>query len=491
MANKRANGEGNVRQRKNGQWEARYTDTRELDPKKRLKYVTAKSQKEVMSKLKTALSYVEDNEPIVVKDKSTVGEWLPFWLKEYKIMDLRDSTYEVYERQITKDIIPLIGHIKLAELSGLHIQKMYNKLQESKEIGGHGLGSASVTKVKNILSGAIKQAITNRMIRNNPLLEANPPKVEDAEIRVLTKNEQKQFLSVLSFYNSGNMFAVSLATGMRIGELCALTLNDIDRENRLIHITKSAGRRKDKYSGDVGIKVGAPKTKNSIRKIPLLASVEVILDRQEQLVSQLRNKAGDKWIKNTLVFPTDIGNIHDLSGLRSSLKRIVNRAGLPHLTIHSLRHTYATTALNAGVAAQNVARLLGHKDGATTLKFYAHYINTEAMTQLEKLEEQNISHLGITAGELERVVVGAAIAMEQSSVSELINNAVLKSKNQSTRRSVDLVLSVCEDILCQPLDRLTAADKDIFLGAFAQYTIMKRQIVAQERSVKQNNIEAR
>jgi len=334
MAKSRANGEGMVRKRSDGRWEARYTDTRELDPKKRLKYITAKSQKEVIAKLKTALSDVAENEPIVVKDKSTVAEWLPLWLKEYKIMELRDSTYEVYESQIEKDIIPLIGHIKLNELSGWHIQKMYNKLQESKDIGGRGLGSASVTKVKNILSGAIKQAITNRMIRSNPLLEANPPKVEDTEIRVLTKNEQKQFLSVLSFYNSGNMFAVSLATGMRIGELCALDVKDIDRENRLIHITKSAGRRKDKYTGEVGIKVSAPKTKNSIRKIPLLASVEVMLDRQAQLVSQLRDKSGEKWKENTLVFPTDEGKIHDLSGLRSSLKRILNRAGLPHLTIH-------------------------------------------------------------------------------------------------------------------------------------------------------------
>jgi len=109
------------------------------------------------------------------------------------------------------------------------------------------------------------------------------------------------------------------------------------------------------------------------------------------------------------------------------------------MTIHSLRHTYATTALNAGVAAQNVARLLGHKDGATTLKFYAHYINTEAMTQLEKLEEQNISHLGITAGELERIVIGTANAIEESSVREKIDVAIMKAKNFPPQKSVEMV----------------------------------------------------
>ena len=150
----------------------------------------------------------------------------------------------------------------------------------------------------------------------------------------------------------------------------------------------------------------------------------------------------------------------------------------------TFRHTYATTALNAGVAAQNVARLLGHKDGATTLRFYAHYINTEAITQLENLEKQNISHLGITAGELEKIVMGTAKTLEKSSVSDQINDIVNRAKNFPPKKSVDMVLSVCEDILCQPINKLSTADRDILLGVMAQYTAMKRQYITQEKSGK-------
>jgi len=146
--------------------------------------------------------------------------------------------------------------------------------------------------------------------------------------------------------------------------------------------------------------------------------------------------------------------------------------------------TYATTALNSGVAAQNVAKLLGHKDGATTLKFYAHYINTEAMEQLKSLEEQNVSHLGITAEELQRVVLGTESALEKSSVNERINEAIVKSKNMPPKKSVEQVLSVCEDILCQPLDSLTAQDKEELFGILRQYTAMKRRIAEQERMEK-------
>ena len=267
-------------------------------------------------------------------------------------------------------------------------------------------------------------------------------------------------------------------TGMRIGELCALDINDINREQKYIDITKSAGRRKDKYTGEVSIKVGPPKTKHSRRRIPLLPSVEVMLDRQIQLAAELQNKAGEKWKENTLIFPTDEGNIHDLSGLRSSIGRVLKRAGLPHMTIHALRHTYATTALNAGVAAQNVARLLGHKDGATTLKFYAHYLNTEAMIQLEKLEKQNITNLGITANDLERIMTGAAESLEKVSVAKKIDDSIMRAKNFPPKKSVEMVLSVCEDILCQPLDELSAAEKEILLCVLGRYTVMKRQLDA-------------
>ena len=253
MAKHRANGEGTIRKRADGRWEARYTDTREVDPKKQMKYITNKSQKIVVEKLKVALAEVTDETPLLVNNNPTIAEWLRLWLSEYKISELRDNTYESYERHIKTNLIPLIGHIKLKQLTGLKIQQMYNKLMEAKDKGGYGLKGATVIKIKNILSGALQQAVVSRMIRSNPLAETKPPKIEDIDIRILSKTEQKQFISVLPFFNTGNMFAVALATGLRIGELCALDVSDINRDQKYIDITKSAGRRKDKYTGFMDI----------------------------------------------------------------------------------------------------------------------------------------------------------------------------------------------------------------------------------------------
>ncbi|MDD4493449.1 MAG: tyrosine-type recombinase/integrase [Eubacteriales bacterium] len=484
MAKKRADGEGTIRKRADGRWEARYSDPRELDPKKRQKSIIRKSQREATQQLKALLAEIDSGVPSLTHDNPTLEEWFKSWLEDYAINKLRDGTFESYEMHVRSYINPHIGKVKLKELTGVHIQRMYNKLQEPKANDGANLSGASIAKIKTILSGALQQAILNRIIRINPLLETKPPKVEDTDIRILTKEEQRQFIAVLPFFNTGNMFSVALATGMRVGELCALEIGDIDRANKQITINKAAARRKDKYTGEVGIKVGAPKTKNSIRRIPLLPSVEIMIDRQLKLNEEMREQAGANWRENILLFPTDEGNIHDLSGMRSAMGRILKRAGLPHMTIHSLRHTYATTALNSGVAAQNVAKLLGHKDGATTLKFYAHYINTEAMTQLQSMEEQNVSHLGITAAELQSVMRGAETVLERTSVNEKIDEAIARSKNMPPKKSVEQVLSVCEDILCQSPQNLTQEEKEVLLGVLAQYSVMKRQIAEQERVAK-------
>ena len=486
MAKCRAHGEGSVYRRKDGRWEAKYTDLRELDPKKRRKTIPPdKSQRVVVDKLNAAIAEMRVGDSLLTKDNPTVTEWLSIWLKEYKILELSDGTYESYDRNIKVHLTPLIGHLRLKELTGLHIQQMYNNLEAPKSSGGRGLSRASVIKIKNILSGALQQSVINKIIRSNPILETKPPKVNDSDIRILTKAEQKQFISVLPFFNTGNLFAISLATGVRIGELCALNPDaDINREQKYISITKSAGRRKDKYTGEVSIKIGPPKTKYSVRKIPLLPSVEVMIDRQLKLVNEWRQKAGASWNENNLLFPTEEGNLRNLSGLRTAMGRILERAGLEHMSIHALRHTYATTALNAGVAAQNVARLLGHKDGATTLKFYAHYIDTEAIAQLEKLEQQNISHLGITTGELEHVVQSTANALQRNSIADIINSTILNAKNAPPKKSIEQVISVCEDILCQPIDALSIADKDILLTTLSQFIVMKRQLTAQGKTRK-------
>jgi L-cysteine desulfidase len=106
------------------------------------------------------------------------------------------------------------------------------------------------------------------------------------------------------------------------------------------------------------------------------------------------------------------------------------------------------------------------------------------MLQLEKLEKQNITNLGITAGDLERIVMGASQSLEMVVVPKMIDDVILRAKNFPPKKSVEMVLSVCEDILCQQLDVMSAADKEILIGVLGRYAAIKRQIEAQEKAVK-------
>ncbi len=413
---------------------------------------------------------------IIEKNNIKMQDWLDEWMKTYKIADLCDSTYDSYQGYINSTINPRIGCIKVQELVSQDIQEFYAHMQKPKEHGGLGLSGATIRKIKNIISGALKQAIANRIIKENPLDGTIPPKIKDVDIRILSSEEQELFSSVLDFYNTGNMFAFNLACGARIGELCALEESDINRIEKYIDITKTASRVKDKYTGSVGIKVRPPKTRHSRRRIPLLPSMEVILDRQKILVDKMKSCAGGLWIENSLIFPTDTGRIHDLSGLRSSVKRIAKRVGIENITLHALRHTYITSALNSGVAAQNVARLVGHKDGATTLKYYAHYINTEAISQLENLEDKNIIHYSITAGELEQIKKKDKLV--SNSVSEKIKETIERLKYRPQVYTIKAVLKTCEEILLQPIDHLSAEEKGYLLNILAQYTKLKNQFAS-------------
>lgn len=490
MGKKRAKGEGTLYKKSDGRWEVRYTDPREPDPKKQTKYFTSKSQKVVIQKLKKVKAEIEKNEKLLSGENPTVAEWVEKWFYDQHINNCRTHIFEKDLRSFEVHIVPILGHIKMKALESKDIEYFYNILQKKKSEGGHGLAPASVTKLKSLLSGAIKYAITMKIISSNPMEGVKAPPVKKSKIRIFTKEELRKFTATLPFYHAGNLFAFALATGMRIGEICALDIQDINWEHDYIRIDKSTYQIKDKKTGKTVTKIGEPKTESSTRIIPLLDSVKVILRRQLQLIEELKIQAGDKWHENTLVFPTQTGTLRDKNGVRTTMERILTRANIEiknkygTLNRHAMRHHYATTALNSGVAPQNVAELLGHKDGATTLKFYAHYINTAATQQLENLEAHNIVNLNISSNELKAVRSGKEIEIAKSNVAERIDKVVKNAKSASPKKSIDMVLRVCNEILCEPIDNLSPTDKDTLLGTIAQYTFMKKEMDKKKNKIK-------
>ena len=331
MAKKRANGEGNIRKRKDGRWEGRYTAGYDEKTGKRLiKNVLGKTQAEVKEKLAKA---VAEAEAVDVRraDEYTLGTWLQTWYELYAKPHLRFSTAEYYRRGIELHITPRIGDIPLKKLTGRDLQWLYKDLQEHGRLREAqkgkqpGLSDSTIRGIHTMLHNALARAVKERLIVRNPADDCIPPKIPKHEMKILPPEQIKSYLTAADQRGVLPMFYLELISGLRKGELVALQWSDLDIENKTISVSKQAGRNN---AGEPDIT--RPKTENSIRKI------SIPQDAVDLLVAEHQKHPSSPWMfpspkTGEMYHPDSVVNIH---------KKILKDAGLEHLRFHDLRHPY-------------------------------------------------------------------------------------------------------------------------------------------------------
>ena len=376
--------DGNIRQRRNGVWEARYTAGYDLNGKQIQKSVYASDERAVKRKLRMALAEVEMGQ--VAYGTGTLGEWLDSWMKDYKFRALEPITYTQYTRIIETIIKPAIGQKKLASIKTPDIQKFINSLQRDgirQDSGTGGYSTAYIQKIRNMLHDAFDQAATNGMIIRNPVNGVEMPKQTKPQIRVLSHDEQERFIKALDGFELRPMFMLALCTGMRRGELLGLTWDCVDFRNKTITVRQSATRYKDPVTGQAVHTIKEPKTWTSYRKIPMVDNIVPILRNHMQ--SQRVHMMDPNWNPNDLVFCSSKGTIIEANTVNRYLNQIIKRAELEKFSMHALRHTFATRMMEAGVPAKVVQEMLGHKDVALTLNTYTHVTLDTAHREIAKI----------------------------------------------------------------------------------------------------------
>lgn len=367
---KRENGEGTITELPNGTFMGRI----QIDGVR--KSVYGKSRPEVVKKIQqlSVNSLKGLKEPSSMKLKA----WLIFWLENYKKLRLKPKTYEVYETQSVCHILPFLGDITLKDLSSLQVQKYINEKSKT-------LSSATVRKQFNILNSCMEKAVANDLINKNPCKHIELPVLEQKEIKAFTREEEKKFLDCAEGDALYTLFVTALDTGIRLGELLALTWDDIDFEAVEIRVNKNLITVKDfegKTQRENILKVqDTPKSKSSIRKVPVTA-------RALKLLQQLKS---DK----PLVFCTRTNNFLTPRNVERSFVRIAMKAGLDGCNFHSLRHTYATRMFELGVPINVVSKLLGHAKASITSDIYISVIpqlKTDAVKALDSLHHSDIDH---------------------------------------------------------------------------------------------------
>lgn len=264
MAKRRSNGEGNIRKRKDGRWEGRYTAGTDPETGKQIfKNVLGKTQAEVKEKLKKALEEVKKLD-FTRTGKYTVEMWMEEWFENVCKIKVRPSSHQTYRGYIDHHIAPNIGKIPLEKLSAMDLQKLYRKLMNKgrmERVGAEnqpkGLSAKTVRNINQVISSAMDFAVAQKIIPENPCKAVALPKIEHKEMQTIPAEQLQAFLAEAKATGVYEMYYIELATGLRRGELLGLKWEDIDLRRGLIRVKRQVAR----INGEI---VEAPlKTKNS------------------------------------------------------------------------------------------------------------------------------------------------------------------------------------------------------------------------------------
>ena len=363
MANKRRpQGDGTIRKRSDGRWEARIIVGHKNDGSPMYKSAFAKTQKSALKQLHQLIELYRDVD-LTEDCRMTLGEWLDKWLDEYMIFTIRESTLDSYRAMVKNQVKPFIGGKQIASLTTADMQKFYNKIKKEGRVREHPihgktLADSMVRGVHMMLHEALDVAVRERLLVKNPTNGTTVPKCNYPEKQILGDDQLETFLKAIKGHEYWcDFFYVEVMTGLRRGEICGLKWQDVNFEENKLQVKRSVSVKKGG-----GVSIGETKTETGVRSILMPPSVAEVLQNRKQT-------AITEWVFPNFMHPEQ--PISPATAYRK-LKVILKNAELPLIRFHDLRHTFATHATQGGVDPKTLAGILGHTNASFTLDTYTH-----------------------------------------------------------------------------------------------------------------------
>lgn len=350
----------NIYKRKDSRWEGRYIKDRTCSGKAVYGYVYARTYREVKNKLanaRTEASYIPKKNarimPITLEDVS--DEWLTS-----RKSQIKESTYNKYRNLTYTYLIPALGTIPIQQITDNCIEQFCLSLLLEGGKSKKGLSSKTVSDmlsiIRRVLSYSAKQGYMPVATASKIVI-----KREERELRVLNSREQKLLCAYLidNLDDCNLGILVCLFTGLRIGELCALTWDDISLNDRTIHVHQTMQRiQTNELSGHkTKIIISTPKSKCSIRTIPLPEEIAFILAAHRKKGYLL--SGSEKYF----VEPRTMQN---------RFRKVAEASGIEPANFHALRHSFATRCVELGFDIKSLSEILGHASVNITMNRYVH-----------------------------------------------------------------------------------------------------------------------
>jgi integrase len=298
-------------------------------------------------------------------DRITIAMFAAQWLETVR-PTIRWNTWRGYETLLRVHAIPAIGNIKLARLNAAKLQWFYSERLDS------GLSPTTVGNVHRVLKKMLNDAVRWGNLNRNPVTLVSPPPNRNREMAIFSPPQVRSFLEVARQDDLHAFYVTAIFTAARLSELLGLKWQDcdIDGKEPNVHIRHAYRPVEDGYA------LTPPKSKRSVRRISLspvaVSALKAHRSQQAQQALSLGPKWDDAW---GLVFASSRGTPLDgINILKRSFRPLLNKAGLPPLRLHDLRHTGISLALSEGTPVVDVSRMAGHAQVSTTLNIYGHVI---------------------------------------------------------------------------------------------------------------------
>lgn len=333
---------------------------------------------------------------MTIKDSTVIlNEWFKTWLDVEKHGIIRDTTKTGYRLVYNTHIKDVIGKKKLCDITRLDVQRLLIKLEKS------GSGFATRNRVKIMIADMLDKAIRHELLLKNVAKGITVKRDEEKEPRYLNTEEIKEFLGAArgTFYY--NLFVVAIQSGLRPGELFALTEDSLDFEHNVIKVTRTLHYKEKEGEEEKGKQFffGPPKTKTSVREVPISKVCKDALLRQlkqKQVVVNREIKKVDKQFIN-LLFTTRFNTPLNVQIALDAINRILDELNttkdeieqFEKFSMHSLRHTFATQCLEKKVELKTLQMWLGHATLSMTEDLYVHLSNEFSQEQVVLLDTKS------------------------------------------------------------------------------------------------------